>query len=192
MTRETAYTILTKYLKNQTLLKHSLATEAVMRALSQKLGGDIDEWGVTGLLHDADYEKSKSHPEKHGTLLFQLEPNSIPSKIEHAIQAHNFEFTKVMATSPMDWALTCCDELTGVIMELAHKQKDKKLTSLKPELIIEELNKHAKSDHIKPILLCDEKLQIPLAEFVTSVLSAMQKIEAELLSDLTKEKSMVK
>ena len=66
MTRETAYQILTKHLTNPNLLKHCLAAEATMRALAPKFNGDVDEWGITGLLHDADYEKAKGHPEQHG------------------------------------------------------------------------------------------------------------------------------
>lgn len=180
MTRETAYKILTKYLKNPILLKHSLATEAVMQALAQKIGGDADEWGITGLLHDADYDKAKGHPEKHGFLLFKLEPNSIPSRVEHAIQAHNSEFTKVNPESTMDWALTCCDELTGIMMELAVKQKDKKITTLTVEIVMEELNRYKNSDHTKHIFQCVEKLNLSITEFTTISLSAMQEIASDL------------
>src|SRR5260221_1369801 len=194
MTRNTAYAILSKYLSNQNLLKHSLAAEATMRALAKRLSADTDEWGITGLLHDADYEKAKGHPEKHGLLLFELEPNSIPSNIQHAIESHNYEYTKVMPESKMDWAITCCDQLTGLIVAAAliHPARnasqgdaggpDKKLASLTPEFIMNRM-KHkdfAKSAKREPIYLCEEKLGIPLNEFVEITLKAMQGISDQL------------
>lgn len=175
MTRDTAYKILTKYLTNPILLTHSLATEATMQALAGRLGGDIQEWGITGLLHDADYEKAKGHPEKHGFLLSQLEPNTIPTVIEHAIQAHNYPETHVLPQNSMDWALVCCDELTGIIMEVTQKQKDKNIRSLTPEGVKENLQKYPKEIADK-IALCEEKLQIPLPEFISITLAAMQRI----------------
>src|ERR1035437_8871603 len=99
MTRSEAYTILTKYLKNQNLLKHSLATEVTMKALYKRLTtkgtynpAKEEDWGMTGLLHDADYEMSKGHPEKHGLLLFEKEKDTIPEEIAYAIKAHNYEY----------------------------------------------------------------------------------------------------
>src|SRR6185503_14167876 len=122
-----------------------------------QFGQDADEWGITGLLHDADYEKAKGNPEQHGLLLSKLEPNSIPSKIEHAIQAHNFEFTKVLPTSPMDWALACCDELTGIILELAERTQDKKLQSLTPTFVTGKLQGSlAKKEYTKSIFLSEK------------------------------------
>lgn len=182
MTRETAYYILTKHLTNPILLKHSLATEATMRALAPLFEGDGNEWGITGLLHDADYEKAKGHPEKHGLLLFQMEPNSIPSRIEHAIEAHNFEFTKIKPESPMDWAIYCCDNLTGIIATIASTQPDKKLASLTTDFVIKKLQQKdfAKGANKQAIYLCEEKLGIPLEGFVQTTLIAMQQIHKEL------------
>lgn len=182
MTRETAYHILTKHLSNQNLLKHCLAAEATMRALAPKFSGDVNEWGITGLLHDADYEESKGNPEKHGMLLFELEPNSIPTYIEHAIKAHNYEFTKVAPESPMDWAIYCCDQLTGLIVAATLIHPDKKLASVTPEFVINRMKKKdfAKGANRESIYLCEEKLGIPLQEFVAITLTAMQEIHEEL------------
>lgn len=182
MTREVAYQILTKHLTNPNLIKHCLATEAVMRALAPTFHGDIDQWGITGLLHDADYDKSKGNPEQHGMLLFQLEPNSIPSVIEHAIKAHNFEYTKVTPESPMDWAIYCCDQLTGLIIAATLIHPDKKLASVTVDFVIKRMKAKdfAKGAQREPIYLCEEKLGIPLQEFVGITLKAMQGIHEEL------------
>ena len=182
MTRETAYHILTKHLTNPALLKHCLAAEATMRALAPKFNGDPDVWGITGLLHDADYEKSKGHPEKHGLLLFKLEPNAIPTVIEHAIKAHNFDETGVKPESPMDWAIYCCDQLTGLIVAATLIHPDKKLASVTVDFVINRMKKKdfAKGAKREPIYLCEEKLGIPLEEFVGITLKAMQGIHTEL------------
>lgn len=153
-----------------------------MRALAPMFGGDVEEWGITGLLHDADYEKAKGHPEEHGLLLFKLEPNSIPSVVEHAISAHNFEYTKVMPQSPMDWAITCCDQLTGLIVAATLIHPDKKLASVTVEFVMNRMKQKefAKGANRASILLCEEKLGIPLEKFVGITLSAMQAIHEEL------------
>src|SRR6478672_11422478 len=91
-TREQANEILNKYLKNVNLLKHSFAAEAAMRALYTRFFQNTAEyseenlnmWGITGLLHDADYEMSKGRPDVHGILLFDYEKN-IPAAIKQAI-----------------------------------------------------------------------------------------------------------
>lgn len=182
MTRQTAYVILTKHLTNQNLIKHCLAAEVTMQALAVRLNGDVDMWGITGLLHDADYEKAKGHPEEHGLLLFKLEPNSIPTPIEHAIKAHNYEFTKVLPQSKLDWAITCCDQLTGLVVAAALIHPDKKLASLTPDFILNRMKQKdfAKGAKREPILLCEEKLGIPLEEFVSITLSAMQGVHDQL------------
>lgn len=186
MTRETAWLILNKYLKNPVLIKHSLATEATMRSLAPRFQGDMEEWGITGLLHDGDYEKAKGHPEDHGILLFKLESNSIPTVIEHAIEAHNWEYTHIAPESPMDWALYCCDELTGIITAAAQKQSPDKtkqmLSTLTPEGVLELLKKEdfAKGTNRQKIILCEEKLGIPLQEFIEITLTAMQGIHEQL------------
>ncbi len=182
MIRATAWEILNKYLTNPNLIKHCLATEVTMRALAPRFQGDVDEWGVTGLLHDADYEKAKGHPEKHGLLLFKLEPNSIPTVIEHAIESHNYEYTKVMPESPMDWGIYCCDQLTGLIVASALIHPDKKLASLTVEFILNRMKQKdfAKGANREAILMCQEKLGIPLEEFVKITLTAMQGIHEEL------------
>ena len=188
MNREEAYTILTKYLTNKNLIKHCLAAEVVMKSLARELrsknhesGIDENKWGIVGLLHDADYELSKGHPEKHGLLLFEKEKN-IPEDIAHAIKSHNFENTKVMPENLMDWAITCCDQLTGLIVACALVHPDRKLASLTPEFILKRVKEKsfAKGADRKPILMCEEKLGIPLKQFVEINLKAMQSISKEL------------
>ncbi len=188
MTRNDAYTILTKYMTNQNLLKHSFAAEAAMKEIydylySTSLDPQMREtWGITGLLHDADYEMAKGRPEVHGLLLFEKETDTIPEDIAHAVKAHNYEYTKVMPETPMDWGIACADQLTGLIVACALVHPDKKLASITPEFVVKRMKEKsfAKGADRKAIYLCEEKLGIPLEQFVAIVLRAMQKIATDL------------
>ena len=182
MTRQLAHDILTRHLTNQNLLKHCLAAEATMRALATYFGEDENVWGITGLLHDADYEMCKGHPEQHGLLLFEKEPNTIPSVIEHAIKAHNYMYTHINPESRLDWAITCCDQLTGLIVAATLIHPDKKINSVTLEFLMNRMKQKdfAKGADRTQIYLCQEKLGIPLIEFVTITLTAMQSISGPL------------
>ncbi len=190
MTHEEAEEILHKYLKNQNLIKHSLAAEAVMKALYRRFYGNSPEytyaaeegWGITGLLHDADYEMCKGRPEIHGVLLIDKEGNKIPSDIAYAIKAHNYERTLVLPKSLLDWSIACCDQLTGLIVAAALVHPDKKLASLTPDFILKRFNEKsfARGADRRSIEKCEEKLGIPLPEFIQINLSAMQQISSEL------------
>lgn len=187
MTRNDAYQILTKYLKNKNLIKHCLACEAAMKGIYRHLYKDTTEpeseqtWGITGLLHDADYELSMQDLSKHGLLLFEHEKN-IPNDIAYAIKAHNYEGTGVLPQSKMDWAIACCDQLTGLITAAALIRPEKQLAPLTKETILKRMREKsfAKGAKREPILACEEKLGIPLEHFIDIVLKAMQDIHNDL------------
>src|SRR6266480_1052846 len=110
MTRDQAHQLLTKYLQ-----KHCLACEAIMKGLYKRLtpkeqqnSEDEEKWGMTGLLHDIDYEVAQKENllNKHGILLFERgELNSLPDDVAYAIKAHNFHDTGVNPQSQMDWSI---------------------------------------------------------------------------------------
>ena len=189
LSRDEAYQILTKYVKNQNLIKHCLAAEVAMKAIYRYIyqGTPQDpameeEWGITGLLHDADYELAKGRPEVHGTLLFEKEPRHIPDNIAYAIKAHNYEKTLVLPKSKLDWAIACCDQLTGLIVACALIHPDKKLSPLTVDFILKRFNEKsfAKGADRRSIEKCEEKLGIPLPEFIDITLKSMQSISNEL------------
>lgn len=187
MIREEAYKILIKYLQNKNLIKHCLACEAVMKTLYKRLNQNFDandqnKWGLVGLLHDADYELTKDNFQKHGLMLFEKEPNAIPKDIAQAIKAHNFEMTKVEPVSLMDWSIAICDQLTGFIVASALVHPEKKLAPLNVDFILNRMKEKsfARGVNREPIKLCEEKLGIPLNEFIDIALKAMQSISNEL------------
>jgi uncharacterized protein len=189
MTRDDAYQLLSKYLTNKNLLKHSFAAEAGMKGIHKHLHpmGDKKEevtWGITGLLHDIDYELAQKTDQldKHGVLIFEKVPNTIPDNIAQAIKAHNFEGTKIDPVSDMEWAIAIVDGLTGFIVACALVHPDKKLASLSPDFILKRLKQPAFSRNVRrdTIALCESKLNIPLETFVGITLLSMQEIHEEL------------
>jgi predicted hydrolase (HD superfamily) len=185
MTREDAYILLTTHLKNPNLIKHCIACEVGMRAIYRHLTppneqnpADEEEWGITGLLHDVDYEiaQKENRLDEHGVIIFEKIPNTIPEKIAQSIKAHNFENTGVRPESPMDWAIADIDALTGLIVACALIHPDKKLASITTDFVIKRFGESsfAKGARRESISRCEETLNIPLKKFVELTLTAMQ------------------
>jgi len=185
MTREQALKILHQNMENQNLRRHCYAVEAVMIALAKKLGGDEKKWSIVGLLHDGDYEKTKDTPEKHTLLMHQWlkEAGETDEEILNAILSHNFAHTgKNKPATKMEWSLYCCDELTGLIVATALMMPDKKLDTVRVKSVLKKMKDKAFAAAIdrEQIKMCEEKLDIPLEEFVKIALEAMQGISGEL------------
>lgn len=191
MQRDEAYQLLTKYMKNKNLLKHSMAAEMTMRALYTRLtpaelqNPDTQEiWGITGLLHDIDYELAQetNQLDKHGILLFANNELELPDEISYAIMSHNYTSTKVLPHKPMDWAITACDQLTGLITACALVRPEKTLESVTEESVMKKFGQKAFAAGAdrEAIRLCESKLDIPLDEFIRITLKAMQSIHKDL------------
>lgn len=112
MQREEARTILEEMTKGESLLRHARTVELVMESYAQKLGEDPEEWAITGMLHDADYE---AFPEEHPHKIVGMLREKGEEKIAHAISAH---YTKwgVSYDTLLDKGLLACDEITGFIV----------------------------------------------------------------------------
>ncbi len=188
MTRDQAHAILTTHLKSKNLINHCLATEACMKAVCMRLHPDatpetIEEWGITGLLHDADYETTKDTPNRHALALFDLAKNEdFPPDVEYAIKAHNYEYTKIDPTSDRDWALIATDPITGLIVATALITPEKKLSSVTPKAVAKKYRQKAFARGVEreKIILCEEKLNIPLDEFIKITLKSMQDIAPDI------------
>lgn len=191
MSRNEAYLLLTKYLKNKNLIKHSLAAEAGMRGIyrhltpkEQQTSDEEEKWGITGLLHDIDYEVAQETNQlnKHGKLLFENGEVKLPIDIEHAIRSHNYTMTGTNPESQMDWAITASDQLTGLITACTLVRPDKKLASVTVESVQKKYGQKAfaAGANRESILLCESKLDIPIATFIEIVLTAMQSISNDL------------
>jgi len=187
MTRDDAYQILHSLVKNENLIKHHLACEVAMKALYKRLTPKQDlkeegEWGIVGLLHDADYELCKNHPERHTLILEEKIGDKLDPKLMRAIKSHNWQNNGVVPKSRLDWSIFCCDELTGLIIAATLIHPDKKLGLLTVDFVMNRFNEpsFAKGANRAPILMCEKELTIPLTEFVGIVLKAMQEISTTL------------
>src|SRR3954471_81406 len=123
ISREEAWDLLTEWVSSESLRRHCLCVEAGMRAYAERLGGDTELWGVTGLLHDADYERfpdmddtEKGHPR---SIMAELERRDAPSEMVRGIASHA-DFLDVSRDSEMEKALYACDELSGFLTACAY------------------------------------------------------------------------
>ena len=174
--------IFRQYVRTDTLIKHCLATEAIMRALARRLGEDETLWGATGLLHDLDFEETKEDPPSHtlktARILAEKGANEI---IIQAIKAHNAEALGIQRTHPLDFALTSAENITGLIVATALVYPDKKLASVKVSSVVKRMKEKAFAKNVRreAILEC-ERLGLGLEEFVEISLRAMQEMSQDL------------
>jgi len=117
-TREEAWTLFKTYNTSESLTKHALAVEGVMRYMARKYGEDEEEWGIIGLIHDLDYEK---YPDQHCKKTEEiLRENNWPETYIHAVMSHGWGIvTDVKPESLMEKVLFTIDELTGLVVTSA-------------------------------------------------------------------------
>ncbi|MEM6316805.1 MAG: HD domain-containing protein [Bacteroidota bacterium] len=115
ISRTEAREILAKYTEGASLLRHARSVELVMEALGEHLGEDADKFAVTGLLHDADYEK---YPDEHPNIIVKHLEDMGETDIAHAIAGHYTKWN-VPRNSTLDKAIVAADELTGFIIAAA-------------------------------------------------------------------------
>jgi len=183
--KQQATDLLHAHMQNINLRRHCYAVGAVMRVLAGKLAGNPDEWEVLGILHDADWEETKDNPDEHTlrTLAWLKEIGLTDGPIVRALQSHNNKRTPLAELEgKMEWSLETCDELTGFIIAVALVRPDKKLETVELHSIMKKWkNKEfAKGVIREQIAECEEKLGIPLNDFIQIALSAMKSIHEEL------------
>lgn len=156
-----------------------------MRALAEKLDGDPDSWEILGLLHDADWEETKDMPDEHTkhSLAWLQELGETEGPIVHALMSHNRKHTHLAELEGnMEWALETVDELTGFIVAVALVRPEKSLAAVTPEAVMKKWNQKAFAAAVErgQIAQCEEKLHIPLPEFIAMTLEAMQSHHEDL------------
>src|SRR3990167_1894890 len=179
MNRKKALDLLHENMENPNLRRHCYSVEAVMKALARYFKEDGEKWGLVGLLHDGDYEKTRETPEKHTLMMAELlEKAGVKDKeILSAILSHNYAHTgQNPPKNKLEWSLYCCDELTGFIVAVALVRPDKKLVSVDVESVVKKFKQKefARAVDRTQIAQCEEKLNIGLPTFVGITLKAMQ------------------
>lgn len=180
MTREDAWALVTEYTQNEALRRHMLAVEAAMRAYAAKEGEDPEQWGVTGLLHDFDYERypdAPDHPLKGSEILRERE---CPEEIREAILGHA-PYTGVPRTSRMAKALYACDELCGFVTACALVRPGR-LSDLEPKSVRKKLKDRgfARNVNREDIEAGTAELGVDLDAHIAFVIEAMRGIAGDL------------
>lgn len=178
MSKDEAVKFLKANLTNLNMIKHCLASGAVMKVLAVRLGQDSEEWEVAGILHDADAEKTPA--ERQGATVGEWLADKLTPAQVHAMAAHN-EATGVVCANNFDWALYASEKLTGLIVATTLVLPSKKLADVTVENVLRRFKEKgfARGASRENIIQC-EKLRLPLEEFVGICLPAMQEISVEL------------
>lgn len=200
ISRDESKKLVTEMLQNQNLVRHCLAVEAIMREVCKELKNreiaspsphndalldeefNEEEWGIVGLLHDADYEVTNKDLETHTDVIVEkLKEQGENERIINGILAHH-ELKKPNRENLMEKAIFAVDELSGLITACALVQPDKKLANVTTESVLKKFKQlsFAAGAHRHQILKCEDELGIPLEEFVKISLKAMQSIHSEL------------
>src|SRR5215813_4904183 len=132
--RSAAWGLLIEFTQSESLRKHALAVEACMRAYAKKFAGDEELWGLTGLLHDFDYERWPSlddHPYRGNEIMAE---RGWPEEIRRAIMSHA-EYSGVTRDTPMEKALFACDELAGFITACTLVKPSKSLAEVEAKSV---------------------------------------------------------
>ena len=181
MTREEMLNSVKDNVENKNLVKHMLATEAIMRSLARRLGEDEEEWGLTGLLHDIDMELTGGDMNNHSKLGADLARELGASEATaHAILCHN-ETHGVPLETKLDKALFCVDPLTGLIIAAALVRPNKRLAGREIRSVKKKFKEKSFAAGVnrQQISQCSQ-VGLELDEFIELGLEAMKGIAADL------------
>ena len=180
-TREDALALLYEYTQSDSLRRHALGVEQVMRKMAEKYNGNSDEWGLTGLLHDFDYERyptMEEHPYKGNEI---LKNNGYPDSICTAIMGHA-TYTGVPRETDMAKALFSVDELTGFIFAVTYVRPSKSIFEVKPKSVKKKLKQKSFAASVlrEDIFQSMEELNVDMTEHIQYVIDALKEKAEEL------------
>jgi putative nucleotidyltransferase with HDIG domain len=182
LSRNEALSLLQQHVQNEAMIRHCLASEAVMRALAVRLGQDEEAWGLAGLLHDLDVEITNADPYVHGQKTADLLSGyDIHPDIIDAIAMHNEMSAGKARSTIFQHALAAGETITGLIFATTFVYPDKILASVKPSSVVKRMKEKAFAASVKRenILEC-EKIGIPIADFAAMSIGALLPISEAL------------
>jgi predicted hydrolase (HD superfamily) len=186
MNRNQALDLVHQYTQSDALRKHMYAVEIAMRAMATRLGGDPDQWGVVGLVHDFDYERwpnashsaTEEHPAEGVRILagLGLEPEAQRAILGHA------DYCQVPRDTPMAKALFAVDELCGFLVACALVRPSRSLQDLEVSSVKRKLKDKAFARGVSrdDVYRGAEELGVPLDEHIGFVIAALRPREREL------------
>lgn len=182
-TREDAYTLMTSHVQNISLQRHMLSVEAAMRAYARSYGEDEELWGITGLLHDCDYEEYPDLKQHTQVAAVWLGDAGYDKRIIYAILAHN---DLNQGTNPradlLSKALYACDEITGMVTATALVRPDKSIQGLEVSSVRKKMKAKgfAAGVNRKDLVKGAEELGVDLNEHIAFVIAAMSAVAEDL------------
>jgi len=179
--RESALKLFKKYNKSESLLKHALAVEGVMRYMARKAGEDEEKWGVVGLVHDLDYEM---YPDQHCTMTRKiLEENSWPAEYIRAVLSHGWGLASdVEPVTLMEKTLYAMDELTGLVVTSALVRPSKSVMDMETRSVKKKWKdkRFAAGVDRSVIEKGAEMLGVTLDELITDCIIGMRQVAEEI------------
>lgn len=182
MTRDQALALLKEFTQSESLLKHAYAVEAAMRHYAARFGEDVELWGVTGLIHDFDYERWPDPPQHTREGARILRERGVDEEIIGAILSHaEWNQAEYPLDRPLRKTLFAVDELCGFITAVAYVRPDK-LAGMTPSSVRKKMKQKSfaaavsREDIEKGAAL----LGLPLDEHIANVIAAMQSVANEL------------
>ena len=180
-TRKDAIELLHEYTKTDSLRRHALGVEQAMRKMAEKYHGDPNEWGITGLMHDFDYEMyptMEEHPYKGNEI---LKSKGYPDSITQAIMGHA-TYTGIARETDMAKSLFAVDELTGFIFAVTYVRPSKSIFEVKPRSVKKKLKQKSFAASVvrEDIFLSVDELGLDLTEHVQFVIDALSEKAEEL------------
>jgi len=180
-TREAAWELFARYNQSESLIKHALAVEAVMRYFAQELGHDPEFWGIVGLLHDVDYER---YPEEHCKKAREiLEGENWPEVVIHAVQSHGYGIcVDVEPAHEMEKVLYTIDELTGLVNATVLMRPDKKIQGLEVKSVKKKFKQKSFAAGVNRQVIEDgaAMLGMELDDIIYKTIKGMESVAAEI------------
>lgn len=182
MKRDEALELLKNYIKNDRMIAHCLASEAVLRAIAERLGEDVEKWGLAGLLHDLDVEITHADPKIHShETVWILKEKGLDADLIEAIRLHNEEAHEDKRSEKFHHALAAGETITGLVVATTLVYPDKKLSSVKPKSVVKRMKEKAFAASVNRDTIREcELIGIPLNEFAVLAVEAMREISDDL------------
>jgi putative nucleotidyltransferase with HDIG domain len=182
LTDSHALSLLNKHIKNEKMIQHCLASQAVLKAIAVRLGQNEAQYGLAGLLHDIDVEFTNADSLTHGPVgAGWLAELGVDAEVVDAIGMHNEMATNIPRTTLFQHALAAGETITGLVTATALVYPDRKLASVKTKSVVKRMKEKAFAASVnrETIMEC-EKIGIPIDEFAELAIQAMLGIHEDL------------
>jgi len=181
LSRDEALNLVKKHVSKRNVVYHMLAVEAIMRSVAKHFQEDEELWGLVGLLHDIDYEKTEATPEKHSLLAGEILKGLVPDELIKAIKTHNFRHTGIKPETKMEKALIACDAISGLLVACALVMPSQKIADVKVETVVKKFKDKdfARGADRERILICEE-IEIPREKFFEIALNGVKNTATEI------------